>query len=343
MNLKLVSEVAENSNVVLRMDLDVPLEDGVITDSYRLIKSLPTIKLLLDKSCKVLIVGHRGRPQGMDDKYSLKPVYVELMSLLENNENTIESVFLDNLDNQEKIREALEVNQILFAENLRFWEGEERGEAKELRRKLTDFEVYVNDAFAVAHRGAASILLFKEMPGYYGLAFVDEAEKITKVLENPEHPLTIILGGAKEDKLMHLEEILKIADNVLIGGKLPLLIRNEELGIRNEKVVIAKLREDKCDLSEEDVENFKKVIRESKMIVWAGAMGWFEKEGCKRGTEEIARAVAKSGAYKIIAGGDTGASIKNLGLENQIDLVASGGGVMLELLTKGKLPAWEGN
>ena len=105
--------------------------------------------------------------------------------------------------------------------------------------------------------------------------------------------------------------------------------------------MVAKLREDTFDLSDEDIEDFKKVIGESKMIIWAGAMGWFEKDDCKNGTMEIARAVANSSAYKIIAGGDTGASIKDLGLEDKIDLVASGGGVMLELLVKGKLPAWE--
>ena len=94
------------------------------------------------------------------------------------------------------------------------------------------------------------------------------------------------------------------------------------------------------DLSDDDIAKFSEIIQNSKTIIWAGAMGFFEKEDCRLGTQAIATAVANSQAYKIIAGGDTGASIKNLGLESKIDLIASGGGVMLELLTKGSLPAW---
>jgi len=150
------------------------------------------------------------------------------------------------------------------------------------------------------------------------------------------------LGGAKEDKLSYLPELVKIADNVLIGGKLPLLnLPHPLFDERGGKVEVAKLREDKLDLSDEDINRFCEIISSSKMVVWAGAMGWFEKEDCRKGTLEIAKSIAEIDGYKIIAGGDTGASVRQLGMENKIDLVASGGGVMLELLTKGKLPAWE--
>ena len=227
-------------------------------------------------------------------------------------------------------------------ENLRFWKGEESNDVDFLKNLVEVCQFYVDDAFAVAHRKHRSIMLYKNLPGFYGLAFVDEAEKIMKVIENPERPLTIILGGAKEDKLTYLKELTEIADKVLIGGKLPQLIfKLQTSNFNKEKIIIAKLREDTFDLSDEDIDNFKEIINESKMIIWAGAMGWFEKEDCRKGTMEIAKAVANSSAYKIIAGGDTGASIKDLGLEKNIDLVASGGGVMLELLVKGKLPAWE--
>ena len=105
--------------------------------------------------------------------------------------------------------------------------------------------------------------------------------------------------------------------------------------------MVAKLREDGLDLSDKDIENFKEKIGEAKTIVWAGAMGFYEKENARKGTEEIAKSVAESNAYKIIAGGDTVASIMSLGLKNKIDFICSGGGVMLEFLTKGSLPAWE--
>jgi phosphoglycerate kinase len=330
MNLKSVRDLLPGTRVVLRMDLDVA--DG---DNSRLEKSIPTIKLLLEKKCRVVIIGHKGRPEGKDEEYSLRSVYLDLMSMLEpSGENLIESVFIDDISNKEKIDQALVTNQIVFLENLRFWKGEESNDPDFLKGLIEITQFYVNDAISVAHRKHRSIMLYKNLPGFYGLAFIDEVEKILKVTEDPKRPLTVILGGAKEDKLKYLEELEKIADNVLIGGKLPQLI-----GENN--VVVAKLREDGFDLSDEDIENFKKIIAESGMIVWAGAMGWFEKTDCQKGTLEIAKAVAESPAYKIIAGGDTGASIKNLGLLDKIDLIASGGGMMLELLAKGRLPAWE--
>ena len=338
MKLRSVEEVMPNTRVILRMDLDVA--EG---DDARLIKSIPTIKLLLEKKCKIAIIGHKGRPDGKEEKLSLRPVYLELMSLLEpNGENIIESIFVEDVGDRERLDLSLVKNDIIFLENLRFWKGEESNDVDFLKNLVEVCQFYVDDAFAVAHRKHRSIMLYKNLPGFYGLAFVDEAEKIMKVIENPERPLTIILGGAKEDKLTYLPDLLKIADHVLIGGKLPLLVGKLSVtSYELEKVKVAKLREDTFDLSVEDIENFKNIINESKMIIWAGAMGWFEKEDCRKGTIEIAKSVANSEAYKIIAGGDTGASIKDLGLENKIDLVASGGGVMLELLVKGKLPAWE--
>lgn len=335
MNLKSARELIPETRVILRMDLDVA--EG---DNSRLEKSIPTIKLLLEKKCRIVIIGHRGRPEGKEEEYSLRSVYLDLMSMLEpSGENLIESVFIDDVGNQEKIDQALVTNQIVFLENLRFWKGEENNDQDFLKGLVEITQFYVNDAISVAHRKHRSIMLYKDLPGFYGLAFIEEVAKIFKVIEDPKRPLTVILGGAKEDKLKYLEELEKMADNILIGGKLPLLVESQKS--ERLKVMVAKLREDKFDLSDEDIENFKKIIAESGMIVWAGAMGWFEKTDCQKGTLEIAKAVAQSPAYKIIAGGDTGASIKNLGLSDKIDLVASGGGVMLELLAKGRLPAWE--
>ncbi|MCX6726546.1 MAG: phosphoglycerate kinase [Candidatus Shapirobacteria bacterium] len=343
MNLRSVSEILPNTRVILRMDLDVA--EG---DDSRLVKSIPTIKLLLGKQCKIAIIGHRGRPESKDESLSLKSVYLDLMSLLEpDGENLIESVFIEDVGDKEKIDQALAVDQIVFLENLRFWKGEENNDPDFLKGLVEMSNFYVDDAFAVAHRKHRSIMLYKNLPGFYGLSFIEEAEKIAKVAENPEKPLTVILGGAKEDKLKYLEELEKKADKILIGGKLPKLLNpspaSQELPLTGEpKIVVAKLREDGLDLSDEDINKFKEIIKVSKTIIWAGAMGLFENALAKKGTEEIAKAVAASNAaYKIIAGGDTGASIRELGLEDKIDYVCSGGGVMLELLTKGKLPAWE--
>jgi len=210
MNLRSVEEILPKTRVVLRMDLDVPITDDMIEDDSRLIKSLPTIKLLLEKDCKIAIIGHRGRPEGKDENLSLRPVYVELMMLLEpEGENLIESVFVEEVGDEEKLDLALAKNQIVFLENLRFWKGEENNDPEFLKDLTEVCQFYVDDAFAVAHRRAASIMLYKKLPGFYGLSFIEETNKIEKLINNPEKPLTVILGGAKEDKLKYLDDLIK--------------------------------------------------------------------------------------------------------------------------------------
>lgn len=339
--LRSVEETYPNTRVILRIDCDLPLDEGKILDNSRLKKSIPTIRYLLENNCKIAIVGHLGRPAGYDEKLSLRSIYLELMQLLEiEDQDRLSSVFVDDIKNEAKLSLAFENNQIVFVENIRFWEEEEKGETNlfEIIKKIAP--VYINDAFAVAHRENASIIVHREMETYYGLSFVEEVEKISLILDRKERPLTIILGGAKEDKLKYVDDLLKIADRILIGGKLPKLITNYQLLISNEKIEIAKLREDGLDLSDEDIQKFIEVINSSKTIIWSGAMGFYESLNSRNGTEKIAQAVANTEAKKIIAGGDTGASIKNLGLKDKIDFVCSGGGVMLEMLVKENLPAW---
>ena len=344
--LRSVEEIPANVNVVLRMDTDLPIENEVILDNSRLKKTIPTIRYLLEKNCKIIILGHRGRPNGFDESLSLKQVYLELMSLLEaDGQNTVESVFVDDIKDDAKIGNSLLNNQIIFGENLRFWKEEDMGETSlfDTIKKYSNF--LVNDAFAVAHRRNASIILHREIETYYGFSFVEEVEKISQILEDSakqnNQGLVVVLGGAKEDKLKYLSELTEKADYILIGGKLPkILIQDSRFKIQEEKVKIAKLREDGLDLSKEDIEKFSEIILQSRTVIWSGAMGFYEQENCRLGTQKIAQAVANSVGQKIIAGGDTSASIKDLGLKDKIDFVCSGGGVMLEMLIKGDLPAW---
>lgn len=330
MMLRSASEVPENAKVILKMDLDVPMKDGKVQDDDRLKKTLPTIKILLDKQCNIYIIGHLGRPDGNDPTLSLYPVYQTLIPLVEAyQQTTIRHQFIKDTQNYESY-------DITVLENLRFWEGEEANDNDFLKQLVQVSTCFVNDALAVAHRKHRSVLLFKELPAYYGIAFISEVEKIMHVLDSPARPITVILGGAKEDKLSYLPQLLSIADHILIGGKLPLYIsKNQE-----DKVYVAKLRDDQLDLSDADIEEFKKIIAIAKTIIWSGALGYFEKEDAQKGTNEIARAIGESTAYTIVAGGDTEASISNNGVEEKIQLIASGGGMLLELLTKGTLPAW---
>jgi phosphoglycerate kinase len=339
--LRSIEEIKDGVNVVLRMDTDLPFDGEKVLDNSRLRKSVPTIRYLLDKNCKIVVLGHRGRPTGQDPYLSLRPVYVELMGLLESNgQNTIESVFVDDIKDEQKINLALLNNQIVFVENLRFWNEEDVGDTSLFEVIKRHIFVLVNDAFAVAHRKNASIILHREMETYYGFDFMEETEKINWILENEQRPMTVVLGGAKEDKLKYLTELSQKADYLLIGGKLPKLISNDQFLMSNEKIKIAKLREDGLDLSEEDILKFSEIISSSNTVIWAGAMGLYENENSRQGTQKIALAVAQSPGYKVIAGGDTSASVKDLGLKDKIDFICSGGGVMLEMLVKGDLPAW---
>lgn len=362
MNLKTVDEVPEGTKLVLRLDTDLPIEDGQILDNSRLTKSLPTIKELLNKKCRMVVVGYLGRPAfvptdigttagkpaGFNESLSLKPVYMELMSLLESDgQDWVNSVFVDNVEDTTLIDQSLANNEIVFLENARFWPGEEENDPNFLQNLTQLCACFVMDAFAAAHRNEMSVTMHRRMPGFYGYSFIEEVEKIKKILDNPQKPITVILGGAKEDKLDYIDGLLKIADNVLVGGKLAQLIQNpspasRDLPLTGEaKIVIARLREDKLDLSDEDINKFREIIGKSKTVIWVGAMGKYEEEKSRKGTEEIAKAVAESMAYKVIAGGDTGAAVRELGLENRVDFISSGGGAMLTLLTKGSLPAWE--
>lgn len=340
--LKSVEEINEGQSVILRIDADVPVVDGKIIDNSRLLKSVPTIRFLLEKRCKLIIVGHMGRPKQQNEAFSLKIAYVELMEILENNCNDcITNVFIEDIKDEGKILKAVANNQIVFVENLRFWAEEELGNTSLFDSFKKAKPVFVNDAFAVAHRKNASILLHNCFETYYGLNFVEEHDQIKRILENKEKPMTIVLGGAKIDKMKHLNELTKIADHILIGGKLPKLISNDKILNSNAKIIVAGLREDGLDLSDKDIEKFSEIINSSKIVIWAGAMGFYEDKNCQKGTEKIAESIANSKAFKIIAGGDTTASIINLGLKNKIDFICSGGGVMLEMLVNNNLPAWD--
>lgn len=338
--LPTVDQVGENQRVVLRLDLDLPIVDGQILDNSRLIKSIPTIRLLLEKGCKLILIGHRGRPKSKEDKdkLSLRPVYVELMSLLEEGEDSISSVFVDDVTSKDTIYQAIEDNQIVFLENLRFWKEESDGQVGFLAHLAEIASVFVNDALAVAHRKSASILLYKLMPVFYGMGFAREVEMMTEILINPKKPVLLILGGVKEDKLDWIRELSAKVDRILIGGKLP-LYREKCNDVDN--VVWAQLDETGFDINMISTERFVSEIKMASTIVLAGTMGKFEEVEHRAGSQTVAQAIVDSGAVKIAGGGDTRACLQKLGLVNRFDYICSGGGVLLGFLAKdGKLPAW---
>jgi phosphoglycerate kinase len=336
MNPKSVELVPEKSTVILRLDLDLPMSDGKILDNSRLLKSLPTISLLLSKSCQLVIIGHLGRPETRNDLYSLKPIYLELISLLSKGEPQ-NSIFLDDPADPGPLKLALSQNQIIFVENLRFWPDEMTGSFIFLQSLIDQSQAFVNDAIAACHP-AASITLHRVIPGYYGLSFLEELQNLAKLTTCP-HTLTVILGGAKMDKLDYLSALINLADHILIGGKLP---TQKSSHPSSEKIYWASLTPDSFDIDAASIAHFKQIINASATIIWSGALGFYENPAFRTGTIEIAKAITSSPAtFKVIAGGDTSASIKDLGMLDKISFICSGGGVLLEYLTKGTLPALE--
>ncbi|PIZ59317.1 hypothetical protein COY20_01980 [Candidatus Shapirobacteria bacterium CG_4_10_14_0_2_um_filter_40_12] len=336
MNLKSVELVPEKSTVILRLDLDLPIIDGKIINNSRLLKSLPTISLLLSKSCQLVIIGHLGRPESRDEKCSLKPVYLELISLLSKGEPQ-NSIFLDDPTDPGPLKLALSQNQIIFVENLRFWPDEMIGSFIFLQPLIDQSQAFVNDAIAAYHP-SASIFLHHILPGYYGLSFLDEIKELSKLATCP-HPLTVVLGGAKMDKLDYLPALTNLSDHILIGGKLP---TKKSSSPSSEKIYWASLTPDSFDIDAASIAHFKQIIDTSATIIWSGALGFYENPAFRTGTTEIAKAITSSPAtLKIIAGGDTSASIKDLGMLDKISFICSGGGVLLEYLTKGTLPTLE--
>ena len=207
--------------VFVRCDLNVPLEDGHITDDGRIRASLPTLKNLADRNARVVVLAHLGRPKGKpDSQYSLKPAAVRLSELLGSSVQLADDVCGESAT---KTVAALADGQIAMLENVRF-DQRETGDAKarielaETWAKLGD--LYVSDGFGVVHREQASVTdLANELPHAAGLLVKAEADVFAKVLSNPERPYVVVLGGSKvSDKLKVINNLISNVDRLLIGG-----------------------------------------------------------------------------------------------------------------------------
>jgi len=335
-----------NKRVLLRADLDIPFEKGKIIDDTRLKESLETLKFLLANNAEtVFIIGHLGRPKGKDKKFSLRPIaewYARQFRV-----SNIKPQIL-NLKNFA----GFEISERLFLlENIRFYKEEEENDFNFAKKLASLADIYVNDAFAVSHRKHASVVgVAKILPHFAGLRLRKEIEVLSQVLENPQRPLVVIIGGAKiETKLPLVEKMHELADYLLVGGKIAeetnvlSNIQHEKTKDRNSILLVADLNEDEIDTTQKSVENFLQFVRIAKTIIWNGPIGKIynskrDKEGA---SAKLARAIAKSTAYKIVGGGDTLGLLKELNLLDKFSFVSTGGGAMLEFLSGEKLPGVE--
>ncbi len=318
--------VVSGKTVIVRCDFDVSVKDGKITENLRILKSAETLKYLLSKNAKLFLISHLGRPEDKDPAYSLKIVIPLLTELLGR-----EIVFQENLEEKK-------VGEVVLLENLRYWK-EEESDSEEFAQKLASYgEIYINECFSVAHRVHSSVdKLPKLLPSFAGLELFKEVREMEKIFKNPQKPLLAIIGGAKiETKLPAITNMARVADKVLVGGKLMLEIDKQNLP---ENVEVASDNVDQKDIGPVSLERFKKEIFNAKMIVWNGPMGKFEEEKYQVGTREVAKAIAESSGYSIVGGGDTISALDKEGILDKVDFVSVGGGAMLEFLEGKELPA----
>jgi len=317
---KLEDLKVSGKKVLVRADLDV---GDSVEDLERLKNLVPTLEYLVGKAERIIVIGHRGRPQGkVVENLSLRPVSRRLEQ------------FLKKKWGEERVKRL----SLYLMENLRFNPGEEANNEDYAKQLAKEGEVYVNEAFAASHRKHASIVaLPRLLPHAAGLHFMEEVENLSRVFEKPERPILVIIGGAKKDKLALIEDLKKLADKILVGGRLP-----EEIPEANdEKLIVATLLPDKEEITIHSMERFEEEIKKAKTIVLSGPMGKFEEKGHRQGTERVFRAVADASAFKVAGGGETQKAVLMFGLEKKFDWRSVAGGAMLEFLAKRTLPGIE--
>lgn len=254
MNKKSVKDIDVKGRVVfLRVDFNVPLKDGEITDDTRIRAALPTITYLSEQGAKVLIASHLGRPKGqVVEELRLDPAAKRLGELIGKEVKKADEAYGESVNSQVN---SLQNGDILVLENVRFYPGEEKNDP-ELSKAFAELaDVYVNDAFGAAHRAHASTAgIAEHLPAVAGFLMEKELEVLGKALSNPERPFTAIIGGAKvKDKIGVIEHLLDIVDNLIIGGGLAYTF------IKAQGYEIGKslLEEDKIDLAKSFIERAK--------------------------------------------------------------------------------------
>ncbi len=210
----------EGKKVLVRVDFNVPLdEDGNVKDDERIVSALPTIKFLLKKNAKIILMSHLGRPKGeVIEKLKMDEVAKKLSELVDKEVIKLDDCIGEQI--KEKIN-TMKNQEIIMLENLRFHEEEEKNDEKFAKGLASLAEVYIDDAFANSHRNHASMTtITKFLPSYAGFLFEREIMVLTRIIHNPKKPFIVIIGGAKPDKIDVIRNLLNIADNIIIGGVL---------------------------------------------------------------------------------------------------------------------------
>ena len=325
--------------VLVRADLNVPLDDGRVADDTRIRAAIPTLRLLLDRgAAAVTVCSHLGRPKTEEDRatYTMAPV-------------------------ERRLRELVPDERLHMLENTRFNPGETKNDEGYARELADGNDLYVNDAFGSAHRAHSSTEAVAHLlPAYAGLLLLAELDHLGRLLGDVERPFVLIAGGAKvEDKIAVLEHLGGRADRVLIGGKMAEQLREHNplsfpVELPVDVVAASAFSEDASaevatvdavpagwlglDIGPVTAEAFGAIVRGARTIFWNGPMGVFEWSRFAAGTRAVAEAVAAAAAYSVVGGGDSVRAIQELGLAKSVSWVSTGGGASLELLEGRDLP-----
>ena len=374
--INLSSLEIKNKNLVIRVDMNVPILDGKVLDTTRITACIPTINYALENNAKILLVSHLGRPTEsvFEDKFSLKPVAACLSEIID---ESVEVV--DQLDSKKIFNSASRV-QIL--ENIRFFKGE-KDNSDELGSTLGSLgHIYVFDAFGTAHRKQASThsAIKHASIACAGLLMEKENSFLSQALNVDDRPYLAVIGGAKvSTKLELIKHISDVADHIIVGGGIAntflkasgtnigtSLVEDSMLdvakNILNQKKIILPKRVVTSKTFEGENVNKKSIhdilesemildacleqevislIHSAKTILWNGPMGVFENIYFEEGTRELAKAIATSEAFSIAGGGETLSAINKYIKSDDVSYCSTGGGAFLEFMEGKVLPSIE--
>ena len=362
----------KNKNVIIRCDFNVPMEGNVIKDNSKIVKSIKTLKYLIDNNCRVVILSHFGRVKSEEDKEknTLKYVGQELSNLLQR------EVKFVNKCMGEKVKEfvnSCNKGDVILLENTRIMDYPEKLESSN-NLELAKFwaslgDIFINDAFGSMHRAHASTAgICKFLPSAIGFLVEDELNHLNILVKETPHPFCVFMGGAKvDDKLPIIKSLLDRCDYLLLGGGIAnsfLKAKGANVGLSvatNDEAILSELNElmNKYkgkiilpidftiddgiiyDIGSKSIEMYKKYIMDSEIIFVNGTCGKFEDDRFTEGTKGLFEALKISNKKVIVGGGDTVSAVSKFGYENSFYYLSSGGGATLEYIADGTLKALE--
>lgn len=373
-----------NKKVIIRVDYNVPMDKDLnITDDNRIKESLKTINYCLDKNCKIILLSHLGKVKTDDDlkTKSLKPVSIRLSELLKKEVTFIPETRGELVNNAIK---NMKEQDIVMLENTRFEDlnGKlESGCDEELSKYWASLgDVFINDAFGTCHRSHASNVGISKFikESCLGFLVLKEIDNLYPLINNPNKPYTVILGGSKiSDKIGVLENLKDKADYILIGGAMAytflkakgdnigkslyeeesidfaknLLNNTNNIILPIDHVVSSDINNDNyqvkdkielddiaLDIGPKTIELYRSYLEKSKTIFWNGPMGYYENKTYQKGTEEICKIISNLDCISVVGGGDSASAVINLGYKEKFTHVSTGGGASLELIEGKNLP-----